>query len=81
MRYLTIILLLILSSFSYINYSPSERNLIETINTLEDMREWMKQDIENNDIDTMLGYSYIFNIEDCINKLSKTKRYEYTKQY
>mgnify|MGYP003135489288 CR=1 FL=1 len=37
--------------------------LSESLNTIQDMKEWMTQDIENGNIDQELGQTYIDNLE------------------
>lgn len=39
---------------------------IETINTLEDMVEWMQADVENGKINSSVGEDYVDNISDVI---------------
>ena len=43
--------------------------LSESINTIQDMKEWMTQDIENGNIDQELGQTYIDNLEQVENDL------------
>jgi hypothetical protein len=54
--------LLALMSFTsaklYNNYKLSE-----SLNTIQDMKEWMMQDIESGNIDPELGQTYIDNLE------------------
>jgi len=42
---------------------------IESINTIEDMVEWMKSDINNLVIDKEIGESYVQNMLDLLSKL------------
>ena len=42
---------------------------IESINTIEDMVEWMKSDINNLVIDREIGESYVQNMLDLLSKL------------
>jgi len=42
----------------YNNYKLSE-----SLNTIQDMKEWMMQDIESGNIDPELGQTYIDNLE------------------
>ena len=37
--------------------------LSESLNTIQDMKEWMKQDIESGNITPELGQTYIDNLE------------------
>ena len=41
-------------------------NHIETINTLEDMVEWMEADIENGTVNANIGIDYISNMNDIL---------------
>ena len=41
---------------------------LETINTLEDMREWLLYDIEEGKMDST-AYWYLTNLDACINDL------------
>ena len=41
----------------------------ESITTIQDMKEWMTQDIENGNIDQELGQTYIDNLEQVENDL------------
>ena len=43
--------------------------LSESINTIQDMKEWMTQDIESGNIDQELGQTYIDNLEQVENDL------------
>ncbi len=43
--------------------------LSESISTIQDMKEWMTQDIENGNIDQELGKTYIDNLEQVENDL------------
>lgn len=43
--------------------------LRESIHTLEDMKEWMKYDIESGVIDSINGEAYILNINETLNTL------------
>ena len=42
---------------------------IESVNTIEDMVEWMKSDINNLVIDKEIGESYVQNMLDLLSKL------------
>tara|TARA_R110000868_G_scaffold38320_1_gene134317 strand:+ start:7784 stop:8020 length:237 start_codon:yes stop_codon:yes gene_type:complete len=70
-KLLTVLLtLVVLSLFSF---SPSQKddfNIRESINILEDMKEWMLYDIEINDIDKEKGLLYIENIDIVTKKLN-----------
>ena len=43
--------------------------LSESINTIQDIKEWMTQDIENGNIDQELAQTYIDNLEQVENDL------------
>jgi len=43
----------------------------ESITTIQDMKEWMTQDIESGNIDPELGQTYIDNLEQVENDLIK----------
>ena len=43
--------------------------LSESINTIQDMKEWMTQDVENGNIDQELAQTYIDNLEQVENDL------------
>jgi len=42
---------------------------IESVNTVEDIVEWMHQDIENGIIDKEYGETYVKNLIDLLSKL------------
>lgn len=42
---------------------------IESVNTIEDMREWMKSDIDNLLIDQEIGQAYLDNLNNLLSKL------------
>ena len=43
----------------------------ETINTLEDVREWVEWDIQEGYTDSLRGYTYIHNIDQVLNNINK----------
>ena len=43
----------------------------ESITTIQDMKEWMTQDIESGNINPELGQTYIDNLEQVENDLIK----------
>tara|TARA_R100000541_G_scaffold51523_1_gene59029 strand:- start:307 stop:564 length:258 start_codon:yes stop_codon:yes gene_type:complete len=50
--------------------------LSEALNSVQDMKEWMKSDVDNDNIITDLGEFYIENlneVEDMLIELSNTK--------
>ena len=55
-------------------YNMDKLNYIETINTLEDMKEWMNSDINNSIIDQTIGETYIENIDACLSRLEDLDR-------
>ena len=42
----------------------NDYKLSESLNTIQDMKEWMMQDIESGNIDPKLGQTYIDNLEE-----------------
>jgi hypothetical protein len=42
---------------------------IESVNTIEDMIEWMESDIKNSIIDQEIGELYVQNMVDLLSKL------------
>tara|TARA_R100000995_G_scaffold67762_1_gene36392 strand:- start:1360 stop:1602 length:243 start_codon:yes stop_codon:yes gene_type:complete len=42
---------------------------IETINTLEDLQEWIAQDIKNGQVNQVIGETYLENIDECLSRL------------
>jgi hypothetical protein len=42
---------------------------IESVNTIEDMIEWMESDIKNSIIDKEIGELYVQNMVDLLSKL------------
>ena len=65
-------LILLLYSFNTpkSNYNP-DYEVRETINTLEDMIEWIEYDVEGGNIDLKTADTYIYNLDECINRLKK----------
>ena len=59
--------LILTSSFNSIQ-EPKEIDMhrIEAINTLEDMKEWIQEDMFNGNMDQSLAELYIENIDGCI---------------
>ena len=49
----------------------TEFNRAEIIITLEDMSEWMRQDVDNNTIDPRLAEIYIENIDTLIKQVKE----------
>ena len=70
-KLLTVLLtLVVLSLFSFSPSQKNDFNIRESINILEDMKEWMLYDIEINDIDKEKGLLYIENIDIVTKKLN-----------
>jgi len=69
MKYL--LLVFVLSSFTSTNRIVTDFNIMETVNTLEDMMEWMDSDMKNGRIPGSLAESYIINMRECVDRLTK----------
>tara|TARA_R110002153_G_scaffold78937_1_gene201795 strand:+ start:278 stop:556 length:279 start_codon:yes stop_codon:yes gene_type:complete len=60
------------ANLDYIYNSPPEKVLlqrvdhIEAINTLEDMIEWIKSDIKTDEVNYIVGQSYVENLQDLL---------------
>ena len=76
-------IILTIGMASYLLVSPTKKDntivnsveLSEAINSVQDMKEWMQSDIDNDNIITDLGEFYIENlneVEDILIKLSNT---------
>ena len=61
----------ILSSlaFTSVDYRNYNENYRETVNTLEDLQEWIVQDIQNGQVNQMIGETYLENIDQCLSRL------------
>lgn len=46
-------------------------DLIESVNTIEDMIEWIVADIQSEDIDPAIGVGYLENLDFLLTKLKK----------
>jgi len=46
-------------------------NKIETVNSIEDMIEWMENDIQNEDVDYVIGQSYVETLSDILIQIKK----------
>ena len=44
-------------------------NYVETVNTLEDLMEWINSDIQEGKIDSISGVDYIANINEILSRL------------
>ena len=59
-------------NLNYIYNSPPENVLlqrvdhIDAINTLEDMIEWIKSDIKTDEVNYIVGQSYVENLQDLL---------------
>lgn len=60
-------LILILFSFT----TPQEPEIRETVNTLEDLIEYIEYDVEGGNIDPATADTYIYNLDLCIERLNK----------
>ena len=60
------------ANLDYIYNSPPEKVLlqrvdhIDAINTLEDMIEWIKSDIKTDEVNYIVGQSYVENLQDLL---------------
>lgn len=74
MKHLLTVLLTVVG-LSLLSFSPSQKssfNIRESINTLEDMKEWMIYDIDVQDVDQEKGLLYIENIDKVLERLYQT---------
>lgn len=71
-KILIIGLLLLLSSFVP-STTPAQFNINETVNTLEDMKEWLEWDIQRGKIESNIGTLYIINVDNCLDRLKQVK--------
>jgi len=65
--------LTLLSLTSFTTYN--QLNIDESINTLEDMREWLIDDINNEYVESERGALYIENIDNVLERLHTEKNY------
>jgi len=70
---LTVLLVLLVISLTSFTKEENPSHIRESINTLEDMKEWMLYDIELNDIDKEKGSLYIRNIDLVLLRLNQLK--------
>ena len=70
-KLLTALLLLVVISLTSFKKEENSFHIRESINTLEDMKEWMLYDIEINDIDREKGSLYIENIDIVLLRLKQ----------
>tara|TARA_R110000764_G_scaffold55483_1_gene121154 strand:+ start:236 stop:514 length:279 start_codon:yes stop_codon:yes gene_type:complete len=60
------------ANLDYIYNSPPEKVLlqrvdhIDAINTLEDMIEWIKSDVKTDEVNYIVGQSYVENLQDLL---------------
>jgi len=62
----------IASCFAFTNGNftlKSDLDYIETVNTLEDLQEWITWDIKSGDIKPCIGVGYLENIDECLLRL------------
>ena len=62
----------IASCFAFTNGNftlKSDLDYIETVNTLEDLQEWIAWDIKSGDIKPCIGVGYLENIDECLSRL------------
>jgi len=45
------------------------RTMVETINTLEDLNYWIIEDMNSQRVDTLIGVTYIDNIDQVLSSL------------
>ena len=66
-------LLLPIGIFSLMSFTSvklyNDYKLSESLSTIQDMKEWMTQDVENGNIDQELAQTYIDNLEQVENDL------------
>ena len=48
------------------NTKQEDFDKIEAVNSIEDMIEWMKYDVKNNNVDYIIGQSYVENLNDIL---------------
>ena len=48
------------------NTKQKDFDKIEAANSIEDMIEWMKYDVKNNNVDYIIGQSYVENLNDIL---------------
>ena len=63
----------VLMTMSFTN-KPWNYDLVTALDNLEDCKEWMQQDIENNRIEPKIGELYIENFNKTINHLRNINR-------
>lgn len=68
-KLLTMLVVLLVISLSSFKQERSTFNIRESINTLEDMKEWMMYDIDQNDVNRSKGEIYIENLDEVIKRL------------
>jgi hypothetical protein len=66
---LTFLVLISLMSFS----TSNNTKIINAMNTLYDMKEWLKSDVENKYIDSMIAETYLHNIDIILTDLKNIK--------
>jgi len=48
------------------NTKQEDFDKIEAANSIEDMIEWMKYDVKNDNVDYIIGQSYVENLNDIL---------------
>ena len=48
------------------NTKQKDFDKIEAVNSIEDMIEWMKYDVKNDNVDYIIGQSYVENLNDIL---------------
>ena len=48
------------------NTKQEDFDKIEAVNSIEDMIEWMKYDVKNDNVDYIIGQSYVENLNDIL---------------
>jgi len=72
MKKITVSVAALLTAGGLFAQSPriiDNQNYVETINTLEDVIEWLNNDITENKIDSVTGIDYIANINEILSML------------
>ena len=53
------------------NTKQEDFDKIEAVNSIEDMIEWMKYDVKNDNVDYIIGQSYVENLNDILIQIKK----------
>ena len=65
----TLLIATAVTCFAFTSKTEYNTNYIEVVNTLQDMQEWLVEDIKNKQIDQEIGFLYLENIDDCLSRL------------